>query len=447
MEPRFDNDEAFGWVDDYVAHVRRHFDVRVEDDLLIVLPNRAVKLNRSGLAILRFLKQGGSIRRVLDRIADRPDRRRELFYFLCDFRSLMSGCLGEGRNRRAVRVVPHATPFNRLPVLSEVAVTYRCNLRCRFCYAACGCHAQPGGPAREMSTREVVRVLKVIRRDAKVPSVSFTGGEPLLRDDLEELVTAAVRIGLRVNLITNAVLLAGGDRAQRLCAAGLSSAQVSLEGPTAQVHDGLTGAAGSFERTIEGLAALRRTGIHVHTNTTINAANADHLADLVRLVAGLGLRRMSMNMVIPVGSAGGLDLQVSYSRIGPIVEGAGAEARKQGVEFLWYSPTPMCLFNPLARGLGNKSCAACDGLLSVSPAGEVLPCSSCPEPVGSLLRRPFAEVWGSARAKFFRRKEYAPAECGGCEDFDACAGACPLYWSAMGTAELAAAGRRVHAAS
>ena len=53
---------------------------------------------------------------------------------------------------------------------------------------------------------------------------------------------------------------------------------------------------------------------------------------------------------------------------------------------MWYSPTPMCLFNPLADGLGNKSCAACDGLLSVAPNGDVLPCSSYPQPVGNLLQ-------------------------------------------------------------
>ncbi|HUS90915.1 MAG TPA: radical SAM protein, partial [Phycisphaerae bacterium] len=218
-----DLDGAFGWVDDYLAHVRPLFEVRAEDDLLIVLPNRAVKLNRSGLAILSFLKRGGGVEDLLRRVADDRARRRDLFYFLCDFRSLMTGCLGEGRGRKAVRVVPHPETFNRLPVLSEVALTYRCNLRCRFCYAACGCHGPGAEGEGEMTAEQVVRVLEVIRRDAKVPSVSFTGGEPLLRGDLELLTAAAVRIGLRVNLITNGSLLAGTGRARRLREAGLSS--------------------------------------------------------------------------------------------------------------------------------------------------------------------------------------------------------------------------------
>ena len=445
MELAADRPDAFCWVDDYLAHVRPLFDVRRDDDLLIVLPNRAVKLNRSGQAILSFLKQGGSIDALLARLGTDRRRRRDLFYFLCDFRSLINGCLGEGRSRRAVRVIPHPEQFNRLPVLSEVAVTYRCNLRCRFCYAACGCRSSQDGPGREMTTGEVVRVLEIIRRDAKVPSVSFTGGEPLLRDDLEALTAAAVRIGLRVNLITNASLLSGTDRAGRLRAAGLSSAQVSLEGPTADVHDELTRVAGSFDRTLAGLDCLRRAGLHVHTNTTVNAANAEHLEDLVRLAAELGLARVSMNLVIPTGSAADLSLQVPYRDVGRIVRRARAEARRRGVELLWYSPTPMCLFNPIAEGLGNKSCAACDGLLSVSPTGDVLPCSSYREPVGNLLAEPFEQVWQSARALFFRRKQYAPPPCDGCEDFLACAGACPLYWAAMGIDELHAAGRTAHA--
>lgn len=440
QEPELD----FSWVDPYLDRVRPHFEVREEDALLIVLPNRAVKLNPTAVAILGQLKRGASIDEVLAPLGETTDRRADVWYFLRDFHSLLSGCLGEGRGRKAVRRVPHPRSFNKLPVLSEVALTYRCNLRCAFCYASCGCRMPAGGhradsSSGEMTTRDVIRVLEIIRRDARVPSVSFTGGEPTLRPDLEELVAAAVARGLRVNLITNAALLAGADRAHRLRAAGLHSAQVSLEGPGPQVHERLTGVPGSFDRTLDGLKALRQAGVHVHTNTTLNSANEESIEAIIRLIADLGLERLSMNLIIPAGSASVLDLQVRYTRVGDLVERARAEAWRQGIEFHWYSPTPLCLYNPLAAGLGNKSCAACDGLLSVSPSGDVLPCSSYPEPVGNLLQVPFREIWKSARAEFFRQKEFVPRECRGCGDLNVCAGACPLYWSALGTAELAAA--------
>jgi radical SAM protein with 4Fe4S-binding SPASM domain len=109
---------------------------------------------------------------------------------------------------------------------------------------------------------------------------------------------------------------------------------------------------------------------------------------------------------------------------------------------MWYSPTPVCLFNPVAHGLGNKGCAACDGLLSVSPAGEVLPCSSWPEPVGSLLDEPFHAVWNTARGAWIRDKKSAPEGCDACEDFALCQGACPLYWRHFGFAELQEQGGR-----
>jgi len=443
MEPQILTDDPFRWVDDYIAHVGKHFEVRREDQLLIVMPNRAVKLNETGLRVLRFLKDGGSIFEVLAKLDADQKRRSDLFYFLCDFRSLMTGCLGEGRGRKAVDSSQHVHPFNLLPVLAEAALTYRCNLRCRFCYAGCTCQGPKEGSNQELTTNQVVRILNIIRNDARVPSVSFTGGEPTLRSDLVELTAEATRIGLRVNLITNGTLLAGprrgfhSDKADALREAGLESAQVSLEGPNSEIHDNLTGVSGSFEKTLSGLAALRRAGIHVHTHTTINTVNAPHLKDLVRLISELGLRRLSMNMIVPAGTALDRSIQVSYRQIGELVEQVRVESRRLGVEFMWYSPTPMCIFNPLAFGLGNKSCAACDGLLSISPTGDVLPCSSYPEPVGNLLREPFESVWKAARSRFFREKKYAPTECADCEEFIACAGACPLYWSAMGTEELA----------
>ncbi len=96
-----------------------------------------------------------------------------------------------------------------------------------------------------------------------------------------------------------------------------------------------------------------------------------------------------------------------------MIDAVRAAARAEGLTFYWYSPTPHCLYNPIARGLGNKSCAAMDGLLSVSPSGDVLPCSSYPQPMGNLLRDGFRAIWFSAAARHFKRKEYAPAECAG----------------------------------
>ena len=104
--------------------------------------------------------------------------------------------------------------------------------------------------------------------------------------------------------------------------------------------------------------------------------------------------------------------------------------------FFWYSPYALLSLHPLARGLGNKSCAALDGLIHVNPYGEILPCSSWPEPIGSLVEGRFKDIWFSERSAYFKEKLFAPASCRECGSFVACQGACPLYWRSVGTAEL-----------
>jgi len=122
-------------------------------------------------------------------------------------------------------------------------------------------------------------------------------------------------------------------------------------------------------------------------------------------------------------------------------------ADKLGLEFMWYSPTPICIFNPITRGLGNKGCAACDGLLSVAPDGSVLPCSSYPEPVGNILseKGKFTALWNRERPAWFRSKGFAHKTCTACAHLAVCNGGCPLYWAKTGYAELEAAAARLAA--
>lgn len=424
------------WIDDYVARLREYVVVREEDSLLIKVPNEAHKLNASGVRVLGRLLGGESVIDLWKGYGATDAVRKDLYEFFCGLKHVLQGSLNEHCLPDAVERKTFTLGFNTLPVLSEVALTYRCNLRCRFCYAACGCTRDDD--AQEMTTAEVCKVLRTIRREAQVPSVSFTGGEPTLRDDLEDLVRYAKHeLGLRVNLITNGTRL-DAARAQRLRAAGLASAQVSVEAPEEAAHDELTQLPGSFRRSIDAVRHLREAGVHVHTNTTLNRLNRDCAPEMPAFVRSLGLERFSMNLVIPAGRGGteGADINLRYDEIPALILRIRDEAARAGVEFMWYSPTPVCIFNPIPHRLGNKGCAACDGLLSVSPTGDVLPCSSWPEPMGNLLAEDFHAVWNSARASALRAKEDAPEGCRDCGDFALCQGACPLYWRHFGCEEL-----------
>jgi radical SAM protein with 4Fe4S-binding SPASM domain len=127
---------------------------------------------------------------------------------------------------------------------------------------------------------------------------------------------------------------------------------------------------------------------------------------------------------------------VRYHEIGHYLEDILAASEREQVEFMWYSPVPMCLFNSIVHGLGNKGCSACDGLLSVGANGDVLPCASYDDSVGNLLAQDFSEIWRSEKATMYRQKQSAHDYCQNCEHFAICNGACPLYWRQVGFGEL-----------
>ncbi len=428
------------WAETLVANLRGHVVVRPEDELLILVPNRPYKLNGTALRVLgAMLDEGIGVAELLRREGDGPERRRALHWFFADLQDLLRGRLGEGRGRRAVVHEPFSADFCQLPVLSELALTYRCNLACAFCYAGCTHGGLPAGwdEARTISTADFERALDIIHRDARCPSVSFTGGEPTLHPDLPRLVAHARGLGMKTNLISNGQALTRA-KVGALVEAGLDSAQLSLEGATADQHDGLVGRTGAFDRLWAGLERLQAAGVRVHTNTTISRGNTNWLHGIVDLVVERGLDRLTMNMVIPCGTAADPATQLAYREMGPIVLGVRDRAAARGAQLIWYSPLPLCVFESPGHGLGSPGCAAADGLLHVSPAGDVLPCSSFGhhESLGNILERPFAEIWRSNPARFFRDKRMAPEPCGGCERLQICQGACPLYWRSVGLAEL-----------
>lgn len=427
------------WIDDFFREAGPHLFAREEDGVIILPPNQVYKANRTGIAVVRHMLAGG-------RAADIPgitsmERAQQVAAFVRDIRSLY---LGEpaADGRAPCETVPYDFQYTKLPILGEIAVTYRCNNACLFCYAGCGqagCTSAPRAVTgqHEMTLSEVLRVIRVFKEEAKIPFFSFTGGEPLLRPDLEEMISFARSNGLQVNLITNGIL-ATPERARALYRAGLRTAQVSIESPEASVHDELTARPGSWRATRDGIANLQQAGLSVQTNTTVCARNAAPVERMPPFLKSLGVTRFAMNLYLPAtGGAGQPDpLLVPYSAAGAIVDAVRAAARAEGLVFYWYSPLPHCHYNTIARGLGNKSCAAMDGLLSVSPSGDVLPCSSYPEPMGNLLATPFPQIWFSERALHFKAKKYAPPECAGCSSFVACQAACPLYWKSVGTAEI-----------
>jgi len=415
---------------------RNYVYIRPEDKLIIMRPNRLHHLNDTALFMLEMLyeqPEGPDVEAVIQAVVDRygADRQRvrdDLVKLLLSVSAVLEDNLG---GAPSVRIMPFRSHDHELPVLSEIALTYRCQNRCTFCYADA---PRRGKDVPEMATAEVKIILDRIWDEAHCPTVSFTGGEPTLREDLPELIAYGSNKGLRVNLITNGLRCASRDYVQSLADAGLASCQLSLEGGSAAVHDAVTQHPGAWQMAVQGVRNLRDAGIHTHTNTTICGGNREHLTELIDFLADeLHSEYFSMNMVIRTGTALEHDEDdIAYSEIGDIVMRVQERSQGKGIHFVWYSPVPYCLFNPVKAGLGAKSCACVDGLISVNPSGELLPCSSFERGIGDLLHEPFEKVWHTRTARYWRDKRFIPPHCQRCEIKDICCGACPLYWEQRG---------------
>jgi len=430
-----------------VESTRGYVYIRPEDRLLILRPNRTQHLNATACEMLLMLyaQPQPDARAVVSHMAAKYgveplEVAKDLDNLLLSLHKLMSN---EPMDAPSIRMTPYGAHEVRYPVLSEIALTYRCTHRCTFCYASAG---PRGERAKEMSTDEAKRVIDRIWQEAHAPTISFTGGEPTLRRDLPGLIAHAKAQGMRVNLITNGIRCARPAYTEALKEAGLDSAQVSLEAADAATHDAITKVPGSFDRSLRGVRNLRAAGIHTHTNTTICPENKHCVIDLVDFACDvLGSEYLSMNMVIRTGAAVAPgdkgSRTIEYSEIGDILPPIIERAKERGLRLVWYSPVPYCLFNPVLAGIGSNSCAAADGLLSIGPSGEVLPCSSFEEGIGNLLTQTFDEVWNSRAALYWRRKEFLPPVCRSCDLRRICCGACPLYWDDVGSFQELIAGR------
>ncbi len=430
--------EKLRWVDGFVRRIRPHVTVRILDNVVIRMPNQAFRVNATGARVLARLLGGAGMRRLLGEmhVGEGDPRIGELNRFLEDLAVVLGDRYCENYRSEAIERVEFRLGYIELPVLSEIALTGRCNLRCRFCYGACAHTSERTGPEERLSTVDMERILRKVRGDAGVPSVSFTGGEPVLREDLVQLIAYAHKtLNMRVNLITNGTLI---DRvlARRMKRAGLVSAQVSIEGPDVALHDAITGVGGSFDASCRGLRNLVEAGIWAHPHTTICGMNAGRVDEMAGFAKGLGIERFSANLVIPAGRGVDPELDVLYTEIGGILGRVREAAAAERVRFMWYSPTPVCLYNPVAQGMGNRGCSACEGLLSIDPMGNVLPCSSWPEPLGNLLTGEFREIWYSERSRLIRGKGLAWSGCRECESLAVCHGACPLYFGVHGHHEI-----------
>ena len=186
--------------------------------------------------------------------------------------------------------------FNERPFIAIWEVTQACDLACVHCRAS----AQPLRHPEELSTAEGRDLIDQIA-SLKVPVFVLTGGDPIKRPDLFELISYARTVGVRVSLTPSATPLLTRDVVVRLKEAGLARLAVSMDGASAATHDAFRGLSGSFARTLDAVRWANEVGLPVQINTTFSRRNIGEIDDIVALMEQLRIALWSVFFLVPTG--------------------------------------------------------------------------------------------------------------------------------------------------
>ncbi len=252
-------------------------------------------------------------------------------------------------------------------------VTHRCNLPCAHCYLPD--HLDHG----ELSLPEIAALFDDLAA-AGTFFLTLTGGEILSRRDFREIVDLAYERGFALKLLTNATMVTD-ELAAFFKQRNVLQVSVSLYGASAEVHDGVTGVPGSFERTLAGIDRLRAHGLKVFLKTVVLTTNVEGARDVHELAR---LRDMPCNYELAIsartdGNTSPLDLHVNRDRL---------------VELLQQKP-----FDDLfavSEHPGPSPCSAGKRYAAIGPTGNVMGCIMMPAPVGNVRERSFNEIWTTA---------------------------------------------------
>lgn len=187
--------------------------------------------------------------------------------------------------------------FTRNPLMLYYEVTQACDLVCKHCRAS----AQEAPASDELTTPESLALLGEVLKFPRTPTLCFTGGDPLKRVDLFDLITEATRLGIRTALTPSATPLATERAFERAKRAGVSAIGISLDGPDALLHDAFRGFSGSFDKTLEMLNHARHLNLPVQVNTSITRRNVNRIDEIAVLLEKQGIAMWSVFFLVPVG--------------------------------------------------------------------------------------------------------------------------------------------------
>lgn len=332
--------------------------------------------------------------------------------------------------------------FSQSPLLVIWEVTQACDLACVHCRAS----AMPGRNPGELTTEEGYRLLDQVKafgeaRGFGSPLFVFTGGDPLKRPDLYDLIRYSVKLGLRTNVTPSSTPLLTTEAIDRFKECGVTRMAISVDGGNAATHDAFRQVPGSFDRCVMALRHAQKIGLDTQFQTTVTRRNMHQLDQIADLVGEVGSKMWSLFFLIVTGRAlAGDDLDAAqyeevfakmyeiskrvpfdiktteamhYRRY--IIERQKAERRGE--------ETPAERGN--AERVAFRTAGVSDGrgFVFVSHKGEVYPSGFLALSAGNVLRDSLVDVYRNSQLfKVLRDPHLREGKCGACEYVHVCGG-------------------------
>ena len=323
------------------------------------------------------------------------------------------------------------------PYVVSWNLTYRCNLACEHCYLDAGFRPAVSSEAfadrSELDTEQCFRVVDQLVDFAPEALTILTGGEPLLRRDILEIVRYAAERELWVVVGTNGVKVTE-SLAGVLKEAGVRGLALSLDALEPRVHDSFRRVRGAWRNTVEGAKILARAGFPFIVQTTAGGHNRGELEELAELAhAELGARVWNLYFLVPSGRGQFVsdlspedydEVLAALRRIQRRYQGrmvVNAKCAPHSVRQLLEEDPSSPFFRSFTGGAGG--CPAGTHYLGIRPNGDVTPCPYLPLFGGNLQRERLVDVWNDSELfRTIRRRDQLGGRCGDCELSGYCGG-------------------------
>lgn len=322
--------------------------------------------------------------------------------------------------------------FAQNPFIVIWETTRACQLACRHCRAEAIKHRNPD----ELTTAEAYGLIdQLVEMDR--PLFVLTGGDPMERADLVDIVSYSSRKGLPVSITPSATPKVTFERMKALKEAGLARWAFSIDGSTPEIHDRFRGIRGTFDLTMEKISYLKQLRIPLQINTTVSQHNVEDLPAIAELVGRLDTVLWSVFFLIPTGRARLQDmlspeghekvLEWLYQLSGNV---AFDIKTTEGPQYRRVRMQHAAAATGAARRGGMRDMSRSmrpvwdgNGFLFVSHVGEVFPSGFLPLAVGNLRQQPLADIYrDSPVLQNLRNPDKLRGKCGYCEFNRVCAG-------------------------